>query len=71
MQIALLRLQDVWLPKIIMSGVIIPATSIAMNVNNKDLASEKGAFLKRGLFMKVHVLELLERLEILEIPENL
>ena len=35
-QVVLLRLQDVWLPKIIMSGVIIPATNIARKVRNKD-----------------------------------
>ena len=32
--------------------------------------SEKGVFWKRGLFRKVHFLEILENLEILEILEN-
>ena len=32
--------------------------------------SEKGVFGKRGLFWKVHFLEILENLEILEILEN-
>ena len=32
--------------------------------------SEKGVFWKRGLFRKVHSLEILENLEILEILEN-
>ena len=35
-----------------------------------DSASEKGVFWKRGLFRKVHFLEILENLEILEILEN-
>ena len=32
--------------------------------------SEKGVFWKRGLFRKVHFLEILENLEILEFLEN-
>ena len=32
--------------------------------------SEKGVFWKRGLFRKIHFLEILENLEILEILEN-
>ena len=32
--------------------------------------SEKGVFWKRGLFRKIHFLEILENLEILEISEN-
>ena len=32
--------------------------------------SEKGVFWKRGLFRKVHFLEILENVEILEILEN-
>ena len=32
--------------------------------------SEKGVFWKRGLFTKIHFLEILENLEILEILEN-
>ena len=32
--------------------------------------SDKGVFWKRGLFRKVHFLEILENLEILEILEN-
>ena len=32
--------------------------------------SDKGVFWKRGLFRKVHFLEVLENLEILEILEN-
>ena len=36
----------------------------------KVSGSEKGVFWKRGLFRKVHFLEILENLEILEILEN-
>ena len=36
----------------------------------KESGSEKGVFWKRGLFRKVHFLEVLENLEILEILEN-
>ena len=35
-----------------------------------ESGSEKGVFWKRGLFRKVHFLEILENLEILEILEN-
>ena len=37
---------------------------------NDCSGSEKGLFWKRGLFRKVHFLEILENLEILEIQEN-
>ena len=37
---------------------------------NYSSGSEKGVFWKRGLFRKVHFLEILENLEILEILEN-
>ena len=36
----------------------------------KEAGSEKRVFWKRGLFRKVHFLEILENLEILEILEN-
>ena len=36
----------------------------------KKSGSEKGVFWKRGLFRKVHFLEILENLEILEILET-
>ena len=36
-----------------------------------ESGSEKGVFLKRGLFRKVHYLEILENLEILEKPKTL
>ena len=35
-----------------------------------ESGSEKGVFWKRGLFRKVHFLEILENLEILEFLEN-
>ena len=37
---------------------------------SKNSGSEKGVFWKRGLFRKVHFLEILENLEILELLEN-
>ena len=33
MQVALLRLQDLWLPKIITSGVVVPASRLAMRAH--------------------------------------
>ena len=36
MQVALLRLQDLWLPKILMCGVIMPAGRIAKGAHYKD-----------------------------------
>ena len=38
--------------------------------SNFPSGSEKGVFWKRGLFRRVHFLEILENLEILEILEN-
>ena len=38
------------------------------NIDPGSLGSEKGVFWKRGLFRKVHFLEILEILEILENP---
>ena len=40
------------------------------SIFNKKSGSEKGVIWKRGLFRKVHFLEILENLEILEILEN-
>ena len=41
-----------------------------LGVHLKWSGSEKGVFWKRGLFRKVHSLEILENLEILEILKN-
>ena len=35
-QVALLRLQDLWLPKILTSGVVMPAIRIARGAHYKD-----------------------------------
>ena len=39
-------------------------------MNIPESGSEKGVFWKRGLFRKIHFLEILENLEILEILES-
>ena len=50
--------------------VALPTNFRQISDRIRALDSEKGVFWKRGLFRKVHFLEILENLEILEILEN-
>ena len=48
----------------------LPSKPQRRQLQSNILSSEKGVFWKRGLFRKVHFLEILDNLEILENPQT-